>query len=127
MASKTHVIKKIFRCAVHTDTLRPYSHVADTYRSEMNFVVDLPRVDTATMLPATQIGTIPIGSNKWSEEILECFPQSVNNMTQNKEAGRVKVFSPIKIMFNLPICLFLTLLLFVFLAVDTMLLVSGLL
>ena len=73
-------------------SFRTCSHFADTCVSETIFVANRLRVQIAIMLSATQIGTIPLRSKKWSETILEYFPHSVNNMKRNKEARKVKFF-----------------------------------
>ena len=84
------------------------------------------------MVFTTQIGTIPLRSKKWTKNI---GILSTKCEKPNKEAGKVKVVQesklyffvfPVKIIFFV-IWLYMTLLLFVFSAVNAMLFVSGLL
>ena len=91
----THIISvqvKSRNMLRHGSVKRPCSHFADTCGSETIFVADRFRVHANMMLSATQTGTIPLRSKKWSETISEYFPQNVNNMKRNKKARKVKAF-----------------------------------
>ena len=61
-----------------------------TCRSEKIFVANRLRVHTALVLSATKIGTIPNPQKKLSRTISECISQSVNNIKQNKGAGKLQ-------------------------------------